>query len=195
MKEMIMFKNEVLKIIKQRRSIRNYQEKQISDNDLNIIIDAGLYAPNSGGNIEQNICFTIIQDKNILDKINFMAKGFAKQMDMEHLKKLGEDEKFNCLYNAPTLIIISYREKTVCPEIDCSAATQNMLLAVESLGLGGCWLYFPLMAFNSNQGEKLLMELKIIKGFKPYTSIIVGHKEKNEINIPERKTENIFYIK
>jgi nitroreductase len=114
---------------------------------------------------------------------------------MEHLEKLGKYENFNCLYNAPTLIIISYREETVCPEIDCSAVTQNMLLAVESVGLGGCWLYFPLMAFNSNQEKNLLQELKISKGFKPYTSIIVGYKGNDKIYVPERKTENIFYIK
>jgi nitroreductase len=70
-----------------------------------------------------------------------------------------------------------------------------MLLAIESMGLGGCWLYFPLMAFNLEQDKKLSTELNIPKGFKPYTSIIVGYRENDKINIPKRITDKIFYIK
>jgi nitroreductase len=187
--------NETLKTIKQRRSVRTYLDKQVSDDELKTIIEAGLYAPNSGGNIEENICFTVIQNRNILNKINVLAKEAAGQTDMDHLKRLGNDETFNCLYNAPVLIIVSYREKTMCPEIDCSAATENMLLAAESAGLGGCWLYFPLMAFQSSCGKELLKELKIADGFKPYTSMAIGRKGSGVINVPERKARHIFYIK
>jgi nitroreductase len=91
-----------------RSSFRNYTEKQIPDNDLNTIMEAGLYAPNGGGDIENDICFTIVQNKNVLNKLNSLAKESAKQTDMEWLKELGNNKDFNCLYNAPTLIIISY---------------------------------------------------------------------------------------
>jgi nitroreductase len=70
-----------------------------------------------------------------------------------------------------------------------------MLLASESIGLGACWLYFPLQAFDGDKKDELLNELKIPNGFKPFTSMIVGYKENNEINIPEREIKNIFYIK
>jgi nitroreductase len=63
-----MRQNETIKIIKQRRSIRNYKNKQISDKDLDIIIETGHYAPNGGGNIETDIYFTIIQNENMLKK-------------------------------------------------------------------------------------------------------------------------------
>jgi nitroreductase len=99
------------------------------------------------------------------------------------------------LYDAKTLIIISYKKGSVCAEYDCSAVTQNILLAGESIGLGSCWLYFPLQAFEAKNGEELLEELKIPKEYKPITSVIVGYKENDEPNIPERKTENITYIK
>jgi hypothetical protein len=51
------------------------------------------------------------------------------------------------------------------------------------------------MAFNLDQDKKLSAELNIPKGFKPYTSIIVGYKKNDEINIPKRITDKIFYIK
>jgi nitroreductase len=190
-----MNENEAIKIIKQRRSIRQYLEKQISENDLNTIISAGLYAPNGGTNFEEDICFTIIQNKNILEKINLLAKEAASQSPMEWLKELGNNENFNCFYNAQTFIIISVKRQSESTVYDCSALTQNMLLAAESIGLGSCWLYFPLQAFDNDKSGELLKELKITQEFKPITSMVVGYKENNEINIPEKKTKNICYIK
>jgi hypothetical protein len=61
--------------------------------------------------------------------------------------------------------------------------------------LGSCWLYFPLQAFETKNGEELIAELKIPKEYKPITSVIIGYKENNEISMPERRTENITYIK
>ena len=190
-----MEQNEIIKIIKQRRSVRSYDDTQISENILNTIIEAGIYAPNGSGNIEKDIFFTIIQNKEILNKINLLAKEFAKKSKMEWLNELGDNKDFNCLYNAPVLIIVSYNVESICAVYDCSAVTQNMLLASESLGLGSCWLYFPLQAFEHEKGNELLKKIKIPKGYKPITSMIIGHKENNKINLIERKTENIIFIK
>jgi nitroreductase len=190
-----MTENETIKIIKQRRSVRRFLEKQVSGENLNTIINAGLYAPNGGTNLEEDVCFTIIQNKSILNKINLLAKEAARQSTLEWLRELGNNENFNCLYDAPAFIIISVKGQSRSAAYDCSALTQNMLLAAESIGLGGCWLYFPLQAFNDDKNRELMKELKIPRRFEPITSIIIGYKENNEINIPEKKTKNIFYVK
>jgi nitroreductase len=181
-------------IIKQRRSIRNYHDRQVAEDALRVIIEAGLYAPNGGGNIEKDIFFTVIQNRDILAKINVLAKEYAKKSEMGWLRDLGNNKDFHCLYNAPVLIVVSYRTESVCAVYDCSAATQNMLLAAESLGLGSCWLYFPLQAFEYDNGDALLQEVKIPEGYKPVTSLIIGYAEDGEKNIITRKTENILYI-
>jgi nitroreductase len=190
-----MYQNETIKTIKLRRSVRSYADKQISEDDLNLIIDAGIYAPNGGGNIENDIYFTVVQNNDILNKINALSKETAKQSNLEWLKELGGNKNFNCLYNAPTLIIISYNKDSVCAVFDCSAVTQNMLLAAESLGLGACWLYFPLQAFEHRDGGLLLSELSIPESYKPLTSMIVGYKADNETTLIQRKTGNIVYIR
>jgi nitroreductase len=69
-----------------------------------------------------------------------------------------------------------------------------MLLAAESIGLGGCWLYFPLQAFNTMYGNELLKELKIPDGYKPYQSIILGYKKDETINIQKREIKKISLI-
>jgi nitroreductase len=191
----IMYDNEILRIIKQRRSIRIYHDKQISDEELKTILEAGVYAPHGSGQLEDYVHFAVIQNKSILERINHLAKDFVRKAKIEGLAELGNDEHFNCLYNAPTFIIVSYSETWIQPETDCAAVTQNILLAAESIGLGGCWLYFPLQAFYSEEGKNLLKELKIPDGYKPITSMIIGYKTDEKINIPKREIKNISYIK
>jgi nitroreductase len=70
-----------------------------------------------------------------------------------------------------------------------------MLLAAESIGLGSCWLYFPIQAFENDKNGELIEELKIPQDFKPIASMVIGYKENDEINIPEKRTKNICYIK
>lgn len=188
-----MLNNETIKVIKQRRSIRSYKEKQIKDEELQAVIEAGMYAPNAG---DQAWHFTAVQNREMLNRLNLAAKEAAKQMNMGHLSELGNDENFNCLYGAPTLIIVSGDGNSFVPlEADCAAATQNMLLAAESLGLGTCWIFFVLLAFNSPQGNELRKELKIPEGYKPYYSTLVGYKNVEVVEAEDRKQNLITYIK
>lgn len=188
-----MIVNETLKIIKQRRSIRSFKDEQIKEEELQTVLEAGLYAPNAG---DQAWHFTVIQNKELLDRLNVASKEAAKQMDFEHLRELGNSEKFNCLYSAPTLIIVSGNEQAPVPlEADCAAATQNLLLAAESIGLGSCWIFFVLLAFNSPQGSELRKVLKIPEGYKPYYAAVLGYKKAAVVNVPNRKPNLITYIR
>jgi nitroreductase len=117
-------------------------------------------------------------------------------MDMEHLRQLGNNEQFNCLYGAPTLIIVSGNEQAPMPlDADCAAATQNLLLAAESIGLGSCWIFFVLLAFYSPQGPELRKALKIPQGYKPYDSAALGYKKESVVNVSDRKPNLITYIR
>lgn len=65
--------NEVLKAIKSRRSVRAYTEQQISQEDLNAILEAATSAP-SGMNY-QTWHFTAIQNAAVLEELNEKIKG------------------------------------------------------------------------------------------------------------------------
>ncbi|HYF84746.1 MAG TPA: nitroreductase family protein [Clostridia bacterium] len=187
-----MIVNETLKIIKQRRSIRSFKEKQIKKEELQAVLEAGLYAPNAG---DQAWHFTVIQNKELMGRLNLAAKEAAKQLDIEGLSEIANNESYNCFYGAPTLILVSGKEQAIPLEADCAAATQNLLLAAESIGLGSCWIYFVMFAFNSPQGPELRKELKIPKGYKPYYSAVLGYKEDAVANAPDRKPNLITYIR
>jgi nitroreductase len=187
-----MILNNTLRIIKQRRSIRSYKPEQIQEEELQAVVEAGLYAPNAG---DQAWHFTVVQDRGLLDRLNRAAKEVARQIPVEHMQALGSMDKFDCLHGAPTLIIVSGDERTPEPEADCAAATQNMLLAAESMGLGSCWIFFVLLAFGSPQGAELRKELGIPEGYKPYCSAVFGHRKSATVHIPDRKPDLITYIR
>ncbi len=184
--------NATLEHIKRRRSIRAYQQAQLDSEQLQVILEAGSYAPNAG---DQAWHFTVVQNKAILTRLNHAAKQTAQQLQIPGLADLANDENFDCLYGAPTLVIVSGWEASPIPlDTDCAAAMENMLLAAQSIGLGSCWIYFVLLAFAADQADELRSLLKLPAGYKPYTSAVFGYPAEAIIDIPERKPDRITII-
>jgi nitroreductase len=184
--------NEVLKIIKQRRSVRAFQPQQVSGEALTTIVEAGQYAPNGGGEAWH---FTAIQNVEILEELNRLAKLYASSCGLPWLEDLGNNPDFHSVYHAPTVILVSADEQGVCSGSDTAAATQNILLAAESLGIGSCWGYFVTQAFLTDEGKAMARKLKIPEGYKTYTSVMLGYRTGEAPPTAERKLGTITYIK
>lgn len=185
--------NETLKVIKTRRSTRKFKEEQIKDTELQPIIEAGLYAPS--GHNQQSWNFTVIQNKEIIDELNVQAKEVAKSFPDEMIQKMANNDKFHIFYGAPTVIVISGKDDAMTPQADCGAATQNMLLAAESLDIGGCWNGFVGFLFNSKKGIEYKEKLDISEGFTPYYAVALGYKDVKLSNAPERRENTVQYIR
>jgi len=94
------------------------------------------------------------------------------------------------------LIIVSGSEQSPVPlDADCAAATENLLIAAESVGLGSCWVFFVLLAFTSLQGAQLKKELKIPEGYTPFSSAVFGYKKGEAPKAPERKSNLVTFLK
>lgn len=185
-------KNETLKNISDRRSVREYTDKKVSENLLKEIVNAGLCAPNAGG---QCWHISVIENKDILDKLISLSKKNAGAPGIEFLKELGENKNFNPLYDAPVLIIVSAKEDSTSPETDSAAATENMLIAAKSLGIDSCWIFFILMAFFSQESEDLLKTLEIPNGYKPYQAAVFGYGDEKIITQKTLRKNTVSYIK
>ena len=97
--------NEVLKNMEARHSVRAYTDRQVSAEDLNLILRAATCAPN-GMHLE-TWHFTAIQNATILNELNEAIKcAFAKSGD-PHLQERGHSATYCCYYHAPTLVIVS----------------------------------------------------------------------------------------
>jgi nitroreductase len=183
--------NEVLKVIKNRRSIRSYLTTQLSKEDLELIIEAGIYAPS--GHNDQPWHFTVIQNREIIQYISDKAKELMLKSDVDWVKRMGAAPNINLVHNAPTLIIVSGNKNALSPKTDCSAAIQNMLLASESLNIGSVWLGLVSFFFKLEDEVK---KLGVPEGYEPYYGVALGYKAiTKEIVAPKRNLNVVNYIK
>lgn len=114
----------VLKAIHKRRSIREFTDREISNEQLHAIIKAGIWAPSGLNN--QPWRFAIIQDKGVKEQV-------AKQTHYGHIVR-----------GANALIAVYLNKDDMYDAVkdhqSAGACIQNMLLATEALGLGAVWL-------------------------------------------------------
>ncbi|MDD3013323.1 MAG: nitroreductase family protein [Candidatus Gastranaerophilales bacterium] len=185
--------NETLRSIQNRRSCREYLTAQIKVDELETILQAGFYAPSAHN--EQSWHFTVIQNQNTLNELNNDFKEVGKNVDDNFIKQVANDEKFHIFYHSPTVIIVSGDQKAILPQVDCAAATENMLIAAESLGIGSCWIGLAYWIFSSDKAADYKKVLNIPEAFIPYHAITLGYKKSEMTKVPERKLDKINYIK
>lgn len=166
--------NETLQTIFHRRSVRDYTEQQVSDEDLELVLRAGQYAP-SGMNT-QGWHFTVIQNKQ---KLHDLAELVA-----------GKGETF--FYNAPTLILVAYRIGGNFAREDCACALENMMLAASSLGLGSVWCN----RINGNGAVNTsLQAYGVPNGYQVFGCLALGYAAAPVPEDRENQPNTITYVK
>ena len=185
--------NEIIQNILDRRSVRVYSDEQIKQEDLELVLKAGLFSPSACNS--QPWHFTVVQNKEIIDTLNVESKKLLVNGKDEYFKEMGKNEKYNIFYHAPTVIVISGEKATLVPEIDCSAATQNMLLAAESLNIGTCWIGLVTYLFKGPNAQEYYKMLEIPEGYEPYYAITLGYKKFPNPKPQPRRENTVSYIK
>ncbi|MGQ9506493.1 MAG: nitroreductase family protein [Candidatus Bathycorpusculaceae bacterium] len=94
--------NETIRVIKSRRSIRRFKTEQISDSELQELLECALLAPNARN--QQKWHFTVIQNKDVLNKMINILKENMINSGIAFLAERAKDPAFNPFGNAPTLI-------------------------------------------------------------------------------------------
>jgi nitroreductase len=183
--------NDVIKTIKERRSVRAYDTaRQLSDADLDLILEAGRYAPTAHN--EQPWYFNAVQNKELLESINLKANAVMAESDNEWLRGLGTNPDFRATYNAPTVIFVSGRDGAMAAETDCALAIMNMMNAAWSLGIGSVFvgLLWPYITTPEAPAE-----LKIPEGYKLLHAVAFGYPSGPKLPAPPRNTDVVTYIR
>ena len=157
--------DELLELIKTRRSYRTFEDKQINDQQLDMILEAGLYAPNAGG--RQSILFLVTQDKQINEQLGKISRQVAHVVKGRYVSKeqpsiIDNPDIKSALYGAPTVITLLGPKDFIFSEADCCVACQNMMLMAHALGLGSCMISRAALTMNSDFGKALLEKRKSI---------------------------------
>jgi nitroreductase len=153
--------NETLNTIYSRRSIRKYTSKKINRDTINLLIKAGLSAPSNVNKMPWE--FIVVEDKVMLEKIS----------DATLYAKMAKD--------APLAILVcGNMERTLNGEgkdfwiQECSAASENILLAAHSLGLGAVWTgIYPTHDRIRNVSKAINIPISIV----PLSLIVIGYPE------------------
>jgi len=185
--------NETIRVIKKRRSIRRFKEEQISDSEINEILLSALLAPNASN--RQKLHFTVIQNKDLLDKMVKRIKENMLDSRIEPLVDKASAPEYNTFYNAPTVILISGEEKAPFIQIDCGAAAQNITLASESLNIGSCLITSSGYLFSTFRDNDLKWELGIPDGYSHICTVALGYKAGENPPVPPKKPDVINHIK
>jgi nitroreductase len=172
--------NEVLQNILTRRSVREFKDEQIKDEELDLILKAGIYAP-SGMN-KQSWQFTVVQNK---EKIELLAKVVREA--------LGRDAGYN-FYEPPTLIMLSNDKDNTNGLADCSCALENIFLMASSLGIGSCWINQLKTICDENEVREVLRSFDIPENHIVWGIASIGYPN-SESKTHERKDGVIKFVK
>ena len=171
--------NETIKTLMERRSIRKFKPAQIKEEELNTILDAGMYAP-SGAN-QQSALFVVIQDKETLKKLSAMNAAV-----------LGKD--IDPYYGAPTLILVFADKSKVTPIEDASLALGNMFNAAASLCIGSCWVHRTKPMFETAEGKDLLRKWGVTGDHIGVGSCILGYPDGEYPKTAPRKDNFVIRV-
>lgn len=194
--------NEVIKSIKERRSIRKYLSKQLEENILNEILEAGLYAPSAGG--RQSPLIVVSQNKEVNEKLGEINRKVFHDNLPENAKlgvssdqpSIADDRNMkSAFYGAPTVLTLFAPNNYQYLEGDCAVVAQNIIIAAHSLGIGSCIVGRANKTFESEYGQLILKEWEIGDNYVPTYHITLGYYECKVQRDKERKLGRIkrFY--
>ena len=195
-----------IEFFKERRSIREYSRKKVSNKVLQRILEAGRWAPSAHN--AQPWRFIILKDPNIkLVLAKRMAFEWSKDLELngvsqEKIKALTESS-IKIFSTAPIVIIacLTMENMQVYPDEkrrkfeyimgiqSVAAAIENILLAASLEGLGACWFCAPLFC------QSIVQEtLGIPKHVEPQALITIGYPKSFPSPPPRKSLKEIVYV-
>lgn len=185
--------NPVLDNIYQRRSVRNYSDKEVPDKIIKEIIRAGTYAPTAVN--KQPWRFVVVKNRQLIDEYDDRARKVflaafkdTKNPDLiryvQHLSK----PTTRILYGAPVFILV-FASPDFIDENDCALAAENMMLAAHSLGIGSCWIG---LAAGLGNDTEFLKEVGVPEGYKLIAPLIFGYPARENQKAPARNADVIL---
>ena len=172
--------NDAVRNLMERRSIRAYTDRQVSDELLDIVLSAGIHAP-SGMNT-QGVRLVAVRDRqtrDLLSKLNAAVMGTDRDP----------------FYGAPCVVVV-----LADPEIyggwveDGALALGNMMNAAHALGLGSCWIHRARQVFDSPEGKELLQKWGLPGHLRGVGNCILGFPACDHPDPAPRKDGRILFI-
>ena len=180
-----LYSNDVINAIMDRRSIRQYLDKPVEHEKLEVVVRCGINAP-SGVN-RQPWIIRVVEDQQLIKDVTEVYKK-------ENAEQVKRDPTFkNMFRNAPNIICVC--TPTDGGALDAGMLGENMMLAAQSLGLGTCCLGGPVRFLNTNANAKFFIDrLEIPEDYQLNYILAIGYPDESPAAKP-RDPSKVKYIK
>ena len=186
-------------IVKARHSVRKYTDKQISHSDPELILEAGIYAPNAGGG--QRSMIVAVHNAELTAKIGRMnvakfdrSRLIGSYVSKEQPSVIDDPTMKNGFYGAPTVAAIFCQNGFAFRVADAFCMAENMLLQATELGISSCIISRGEETFLSNEGQALLKEWGIPGNYSAVCFVILGYIDGEQPHTKPRKPDRIKII-
>ena len=170
--------NETLNVLKERRSIRKYKAEQITDAELDAILEAGTWAASGKG--LQPAVMVVVQDQ---ETISYMSR-----LNAEIQGKPGTDP----FYGAPTVVVVLADGENPNWFADGSLVMGNLMNAAQSIDVGSCWINRAKELFDMPEGKELLKKWGLEEKYRGVGNCILGYADGHA---PAPKPRKAGYIR
>lgn len=171
---------ELLERIKNRRSIRKYQDKQIPREDLEKIIEAGTYASNAGGG--QRSMIVGIRNAELVEKLGKMnmahfdrGKLIGSYVSKEQPSVIDDPNIKSGFYGAPSLCIVFAQKNFLFSIPDAFCCAETMLMEAFDLGISSCIVSRAEETFDNDIGTEFLKEWGVPENYIARCFVTLGY--------------------
>ncbi|MDO4194365.1 MAG: nitroreductase family protein [Erysipelotrichaceae bacterium] len=189
---------ELIELMKNRRTIRKYRPEQISEEELQLILEAGQYAPSAGG--AQSTRIVALQNRTLSEKLGKINVGLMKRREGAHVSdeqpSIIDDPSIpSGFYGAPTVCVIFSRTESSYSIADSFCSAENMILEAYSLNVSSAIIGRAEMTFDNDSGRELMKEWEIPENYTARCFVILGYLDGPYPSMKPRKENRIRIIR
>jgi len=178
--------------IKGRRSVRSYTDKPVSKEQVEAVLEAGIWAPTA---MNREPCrFIVIENKELIKYVSDETKALVKQTFPPLAKQYSTEADVIC-YNAPVLILICTEKDQTWANmnlLDSVLAAENMFLKAYELGLGTCYMGFVSLLKSK---PDVLKKIGIPENCEMMVPLILGNPKTKQAAGKRKKPNILKWIK
>ncbi len=171
--------NEVIKAMIERRSCKSYKSDMLKKEDIERVIEAGLWAANGRG--LQTPVIIAVTDKETRDKLSELNAAV-----------MGADS--DPFYNAPVVLIVLAPKEHPNRVYDGSLVMGNMMLAAHSMGIGSCWIHRAKEVMETEEGKEILRSVGLEGEWEGIGNCVLGLPEGALKEAQPRKDNRVYWV-